>query len=120
MIRASITALAAVSLLALGASAQPGPGGMRPPVARNVFCPPQVAVKFVPNAPIVLAASGWKANEGPFQVQLDPANPPRLSGGNLVCYYKLLNQPGVFNIYQPLGNQKCSPMSNGAGFVCAQ
>jgi len=119
MIRASVVAVLAAMLLA-SASAQPAgwPAGTHPGPSKNVICPAQVMVKFVPNNPVALSVTGWQANEGPFPVQLDPANLPRISGGNMVCYYKLLNQPGAFNILQPVGNMKCSPMSNGTGFVC--
>jgi hypothetical protein len=92
---------------------------MRPAAAKNVYCPQQVAVKMVAANPMALSVLGWKANDGPFTVSLDPANPPRVSGGYMTCYYKLGSQPGAFNVLQPVGNMKCSPTSNGAGFVCS-
>jgi hypothetical protein len=118
MIRTSIAALVAVSLFAFGASAQPGPG--RPGPAKNYICPQQVVVKMVAANPMVLGVVGWKANEGPFTVTLDPANPPMLSGGNMVCYYKVGSQQAGFDLFQPVGMQKCSPLSNKTGFVCTQ
>ena len=119
MIRASVTALAAVSLFAYAAAAQPPNGGMRPGPIKTILCPTTVQVKFVPLSPGLLAAQGWQANEGPFPVQLDPANPPTLSGGNMVCWYRLLNQPGAFDIIQPLNGHNCSPLSNHTGFSCS-
>jgi len=118
MIR-SITAVLAIIVVAFSAGAQPSYGPMRPGPSKNYICPAQIMVKFVPANPGALAAGGWQANEGAFPVQLDPLNPPHLSGGNMTCYYKLLNQPGAFNIYQPVGSMKCSPVSNGTGFVCS-
>ena len=88
---------------------------MRPAQAKNYICPAQISVRMVPAGAV---AGGWQANTGPFIVQLDPSNPPHFSGGQMVCSYKLLNQPDVFNLFQPIGNQKCSVVSNGTGFVC--
>jgi hypothetical protein len=51
-------------------------------------------------------------------VQRDPANPPHFSGGQMTCYYKLGSQPGAFMLYQPIGSQKCSVLTNATGFVC--
>jgi hypothetical protein len=119
MIRSTVAAVLAVGVFAFAASAQPMNNNMHPGPSKNYICPAQVMVKFVPTNPALLAVGGWQANEGPFPVQLDPANPPHLSGGNMTCYYKLLNQPGAFNIYQPVGTQKCSVLSNGTGFVCS-
>jgi hypothetical protein len=116
MTRLSVAALVAVSVFAVGASAQPQP--MRPKASKNVICPAQVQVKFVAANPGALGS--WSVNDGPFFVQLDPANPPHFSGGNMTCYYKLGSQPGAFNIYQPIGNWKCSVLTNGTGFVCTQ
>lgn len=118
MIRTSVAAVLAACVFAFGASAQPG--AMRPMPAKTYICPAQVQVKFVPANPAALTAAGWTANEGPFFVQLDPANPPHLSGGNMLCYYKLGSQPGSFDIFMPVGNKKCVPLSNGTGFSCTQ
>ena len=119
MIRTSVVVLIAAGLFVCGAAAaQPGPGGMRPGPTKTILCPPTVQVKFVPLSPGILGAQGWQANEGAFPVQLDPANPPTLSGGNMVCWYKLLNQQGAFDIIQPLNGRKCSPLSNHTGFNC--
>jgi len=119
MIRASVAAILAAGVFAFVAAAQPGPGGMRPMPAKTILCPPTVQVRFLPLSPGVLMAQGWQANEGVFPVQLDPLNPPHLSGGNMTCYYKLLNQPGAFDIIQPLNGRKCVPLSNGTGFYCS-
>jgi hypothetical protein len=110
------TAVLAISVFAFGASAQPN--YMRPSASRSVICPAQVVVKIVPGNPFVLNRTGWRANEGSFPVQLDSTNPPRLSGGNMVCYYRLGSQPGAFMLMQPIGNMNCSAISNGTGFVC--
>ncbi len=115
MTRMSIAALMAVCVFTFGAAAQPGAN--RPAQSKNLICPAQVQVKFVATSPI--GTGGWQANEGPFSVQLDPANPPHFSGGNMTCYYKLGSQPGAFNLYQPVGKWKCSVLSNGTGFVCS-
>jgi len=109
MTRTCVAALLAVFALSFAAPAQPGPGGMRPAPAKNYFCPAQVQVRM---SPVSAVGSGWVPNQGPFPVQLDPANPPHFSGGQMVCSYKLLNQPDVFNLYQPVGSQKCSILSN--------
>ena len=119
MIRSSVAAVLAVGLCAFAASAQPYNQNMHPGPSKNYICPAQIMVKIVPLSPGVLAAGGWQANEGPFPVQLDAANPPMLSGGNMVCYYKVGSQLAGFNILQPVGNQKCSVLSNHTGFVCS-
>lgn len=119
MPRTSIVALLTVCALSFAASAQPGPGGNRPVPSKNYICPAQIQVHMPPVNPAPLTAAGWTANEGPFFIQLDPANPPHFSGGQMVCTYKLLNQPGVFNLTQPVGSKKCSILSNGTGFVCS-
>jgi hypothetical protein len=116
MIRLSVTALAAVCVMCVAALAQPQMA--RPGPAKTFICPSQVSVKLVSAYPAGLANGGWKANEGSFFVQLDPINPPHFTGGNMVCYYKLGSQPGAFVIYQPVGNMKCSLLSNGSGFSC--
>ena len=113
MTRTRVAALLTVCALSLAASAQPGQ--TRPGPAKNYICPAQISVRMVPAGAV---AGGWQANEGPFFVQLDPANPPHFSGGQMTCYYKLGSQPGVFMLYQPIGTQKCSVVSNGTGFVC--
>ena len=118
MTRSSVAAVLAVCVLSLGASAQPYNRNMHPGPMKNFVCPAQVNVKFVPSNPMALAASGWTANQGDFLVQLDPANPPHLSGGNMTCYYKLGGQPGAFMLYQAVGGKQCSPVSDGTGFTC--
>lgn len=117
MTRMSVAALLAVCIFSFGASAQPQ--AMRPGPSKNFICPAQVQVKFVATNPAALSTGGWSVNEGPFFVQLDPANPPHFSGGNMLCYYKLGSQPGAFDIYQPVGTKKCSVLSNGTGFTCS-
>jgi hypothetical protein len=116
MTRLCVTLIAALCALPLAAAAQPGPQNMRPGPAKNIICPAQLQVRMSPAGFVV---GGWTANTGPFPVQLDPANPPHFSGGQMVCSYKLLNQPDVFNLYQPVGTQKCQVLSNGTGFICA-
>jgi hypothetical protein len=118
MTRSSVAAVLAVCVLSLGASAQPYGQNTHPGPMKNFICPAQVAVKFVPSNPAALAVTGWTANQGSFLVQLDPANPPHMSGGNMTCYYKLGGQPGAFMLYQAVGAKKCSPVSDGTGFTC--
>ena len=118
MTRSSVAAVLAICVLSFGVSAQPNNRNMHPGPMKNFICPAQVAVRFVPSHPMVLAATGWIANQGDFLVQLDPANPPHLSGGNMTCYYKLGGQPGAFMLYQAVDAKKCSVLSNGTGFTC--
>jgi len=118
MTRLSIAAVTAVCVLSLCASAQGQNRNAHPGPMKNFICPAQMAVKFVPSQPAALAVTGWVANEGDFLVQLDPANPPHLSGGNMTCYYKLGGQPGAFLLYQPIAGKQCSILSNGTGFTC--
>ena len=118
MTRLSVAAVLAVCVLSLGASAQPNNRNMHPGPMKNFICPAQVSVKFVPTNPMALGATGWIANQGGFFVQLDPANPPHLSGGNMTCYYKLGGQPGAFMLYQPVNGKQCMPVSDGTGFTC--
>jgi hypothetical protein len=117
MIRSTVAAVLAVGVFAFASSAQPMNQNMHPGPSKNYICPQQVMVKFVPTNPAALG--GWQANEGPFPVQLDTANPPMLSGGNMVCYYKVGSQLAGFNILQPVGTMKCSVLSNHTGFVCS-
>ena len=119
MIRSTVAAVLAVGVFAFAASAQPMNNNMHPGPSKNYICPAQVMVKFVPTNPALLAVGGWHANEGPFPVQLDTANPPMLSGGNMVCYYKVGSQLAGFNLLQPVGTMKCSVLSNHTGFVCS-
>lgn len=116
MSRTSVAALLAVCALASAAAAQPQQ--TRPAQAKNYICPLQIAVRMLPANTGQLAVTGWQVNDAPFLVQLDPANPPHFSGGQMTCYYKLGNQPGAFMLFQPIGSQKCSVISNGTGFVC--
>ena len=118
MTRSSVLAVLAVCVLSLGASAQPNNRNMQPGPMKNFICPAQVSVKFVPSYPLILGSTGWTANEGGFLVQLDPANPPHMSGGKMTCYYKLGGQPGAFMLYQAVGGKQCSVLSNGTGFTC--
>jgi hypothetical protein len=118
MTRFGVAAVLAVCVFSLGASAQPNNRNAHPGPMKNFICPAQVSVKFVPNNPMILAAMGWTANQGAFPVQLDPANPPHLSGGNMTCYYSLGGQPGAFMLFQPVGGKQCSVLSNGTGFTC--
>jgi len=115
MIRLCFAAVAASFVFASIATAQPGPADMRPKAAKNYICPTTLQVRITPAQALF---GGWQANTGAFTVALDPANPPNLSGGNMVCWYKLGSQPGAFNILQPVGTQKCSVLSNHTGFVC--
>jgi hypothetical protein len=119
MTRSSVTAVLAICALSLCASAQPNNRNMHPGPMKNFICPAQVSVKFVPSQPMVLSVGGWSANQGDFPVQLDPANPPHFSGGNMTCYYKLGGQPGAFMLYQAVGTKQCSVLSNGTGFTCS-
>jgi len=119
MTRSGVAAVLAVCVFSLGASAQPYGHNAHPGPMKNFICPAQVSVKFVPNNPMALATTGWIANQGAFFVQLDPANPPHLSGGNMTCYYKLGGQPGAFMLYQPVGGKQCLPVSDGTGFTCS-
>lgn len=118
MTRSSIAAVMTVCVLSLCASAQGQNRNTHPGPMKAFICPAQMAVKFVPSQPAALAVTGWVANEGDFLVQLDPANPPHLSGGNMTCYYKLGSQPGAFMLYQAVGGKQCSVLSNGTGFTC--
>jgi hypothetical protein len=118
MTRSSVAAVLAVCMFSLGASAQPYGHNAHPGPMKNFICPAQVSVKFVPNNPMALAATSWIANQEAFFVQLDPANPPHLSGGNMTCYYKLGGQPGAFMLYQAVGGKQCIPVSDGTGFTC--
>lgn len=118
MVRSYVAAVLTVCAFSLGAAAQPQGHNVHPGPMKNFICPAQVAVKFVPSHPRALAMTGWTANEGDFLVQLDPANPPHLSGGNMTCYYKLGGQPGAFMLYQPVNGKQCSPISGGTGFTC--
>lgn len=117
MTRVSVAALVAVCVFSFSASAQPQ--AMRPAHVQNIICPAQVQLKFVATNPAALSQAGWNVNDGPFLVQLDPANPPVMSGGNLVCYYKVGSQNAGFNILQPIGKRNCSVLSNKTGFVCS-
>jgi hypothetical protein len=113
IIRAGIAAVFCLAAVTAGATAQPR---MAPKPTKYLPCPVQVQVKFVPVPDPV--AGGWTANESPFPVQLDPLNPPKISGGNMVCTYKLLNQPGVFMIYQGVGTHTCVVRWDKKGFNC--
>jgi len=119
MMRLGLATLLTACLFSLGAAAQPNNHNAHPGPMKAFICPAQVAVQFTPSHPGALAQTGWTANEGDFFVQLDPDNPPHLSGGNMTCYYKLGGQPGAFMLYQAVGAKQCSPISNGTGFSCS-
>jgi hypothetical protein len=119
MTRSCVIAVLAVCAFSLAASAQPmNRGGIRPAGMKNFICPSQMMVKFSTANPNALVGTGWTANEAGFHVQLDMSNPPHISGGNMVCYYRLGGQPAAFMIYQTIGNRQCSVLSNGTGFTC--
>ncbi|MEW6596701.1 MAG: hypothetical protein AB1429_04295 [Pseudomonadota bacterium] len=82
--------------------------------AMRVPCPAQVQVTMNPTGSL----APWTYNKSPFFVTLDPLNKPRVEQNTLICYYKLLNQPAAFVIFQPQGPRHCTVNPTQNGFVC--
>jgi len=111
-VRIALAAVLCLCLSASGAWAQ----GMVPNRGMFIPCPDPIRVKMTP-IPDPLPG-GWAPSENPFNVTLDPLNLPRVERNTLICYYRALNQPAAFGIYQGTGGRKCVVSANHKGFDC--
>jgi len=111
-VRTALAAVLCICVSASGALAQ----GMAPKREMYITCPPTVKVRMTP-VPNPLPG-GWSANESAFDVTLDPLNLPRVESNTLICYYRLLNQPAAFVIYQGENGRSCVVSPDHKGFVC--
>lgn len=113
------TALVALSSICAASVAQAGPNHPGHPgggLPHALSCRPTVQVKMTPTHSI--DDGFWTPGDAPFNVTLDPKNPPRVEGGKLICYYAMGNSPAAFVMWH-VQDKYLTCTATKTGFMCA-